>query len=250
MSKRSKLLGSYGSFKPHNKFKTKISKAIKIIVIFFLVYQFLSVFVISSFIVNTSSMEPGILQGQRILSAPIVSGASLNFFNIKIPGFKEPDRGDIILTRPGNADDLSWYIILLDPLLRFITLQKKSIDPNRNLNWNNQLSVKRIIGIPGDTIQMKNYRFLIKPVNQTEFVYEEKLISSDYIVTRPENIPGLDSSFPFSGNIPDIKLKENQYWIANDNRSVSYDSRLYGPIPRNNILGPVFFSYWPDFSFK
>ncbi len=250
MSKRSKLLGSYSSFKPQNKFKTKITKTIKIVIIFFLVYQFLSVFIVSSFIVKTSAMEPGILKGQRILSAPIISGATLNLFNIEIPGFKEPVRGDIILVRPGNADKLAWYILLLDPVVRFFTLQKKSLDPNKGQNWNNQLSVKRIIGIPGDTVLMTDYKFLIKPKGQSRYILEEKIIKKDYIISIPDNVAGMKQSFPFSGTMTEIKLNKNQYIVANDNRSISYDSRIYGPISGKNILGPVFLSYMPGFSFK
>ena len=161
MSKRSKLLGSYNSFRPQNKFKIKFSKTIKIVIIFFFVYQFLSVFIISSFIIKTSAMEPGILKNQRILSAPIVSGARLDLLKINIPGFKEPERGQIVLVKPGNSEKLAWYILLLDPVVRFFSFQRKSLDPNIDQNWNNQLSVKRIIGVPGDFVQMKGYKFLI-----------------------------------------------------------------------------------------
>jgi len=247
MSKRSKLLGSYNSFKPQNKFTAKLVKGVKFVIVFFLTYQFLSVFFITPFIVNTSAMEPGIIQGEKILSAPIVSGASLTLFNLKVPGFKKPERGDIVLVKPGNADKLSWYIALPDSLIRFFTLQKKSIDPNRNKNWNNQLSIKRIIGIPGDTVRMENYRYLIKPANKTDFISEEELFAKEYLITIPESITGLDSTFPFSGNMPNITLEENHYWVSNDNRGASYDSRLYGSIPRNSISGPVFLSYWPEF---
>jgi len=243
-------MGSYNSYSPQNKFKIKISKTVRIIIIFFLAYQFLSVFVISSFIIKTSAMEPGLPKDQRILSAPIVSGARLDLFKIKIPGFKEPERGDIVLVRPGNSDKLAWYILIFDPLVRFFTFQKKSLDPNISKNWNNQLSVKRIIGVPGDTVQMKDYKFLIKGKEGTEYFSEENIIINKYNILIPSNISGIDPLSPFSGNMKEIKLSENQYFIANDNRRVSYDSRLYGPISRNEILGPVFLSYYPGFSFK
>ena len=250
MSKRSKLLGSYNSFKPQSKFKTKIIGSLKLIIIFFLVYQFISIFIISSFIVKTSAMEPGIFKNQRILTAPILSGTSLNFFNIRIPGIKEQERGDIILVRPGNSERSLRSVILLDTVVRFFTLQKISLDPNKGQNWNNQLSVKRIIGVPGDTVVMDDYKFLIKPNKNNRYISEENLIKQDYIIIIPKNIPGMESSFPFSGSMDEITLKEKQFIVANDNRSVLYDSRLYGPIYKNDIVGPVIASYWPGFSFK
>jgi signal peptidase I len=250
MSKRSKLLGSYSSFKPQKKLEVKIVIFIKIILAFFLIYQFVSIFIISSFIVQSSAMEPGITKGQHILSAPILTGASLKLFELKIPGFKETKRGDIVLVRPGNAEKLPWYINVLDPILRFFTLQKKTIDPNRKENWNNQLAVKRIIGIPGDTVKMLNYIYFIKPADETSYKSEEILIEDEYNLIIPQIPDNIDSSFPFAGFMVEIKLDENQYFVSNDNRGVYYDSRLYGSISGNNILGPVFFSYLPGFSFK
>ena len=201
MSKRSKLLGTYSSFKPQNKYKTRIAKIFKIVIVFFIAYQFLSVFILSTFIVKTTAMEPGILKDQRILTAPIISGASLNLINIKIPGIKEPYRGDVVLLKPGNADKLALYIKIIDPFIRFFTLQKISLDPNKDQNWHNQLAVKRIIGIPGDTIRMIDYKFIIKPEKSTGFIFEEILIEQEYLITKPEYISGMDPSFPFSGSI-------------------------------------------------
>ena len=250
MSRRSKLLGSYNSFKPENKFKMKVRKAIKTIVILFIAYQLITTFIVSSFTVGTSAMEPCILKGQHILSAPVLSGASINFLKIKIPGFKEPMRGDLVIIRPENASNVSWYVFLLDPVVRFFTLQKKTIMPNEDSSWNNQLSVKRIIGIPGDSIKMVNYKIFIKEKNGKVFNSEENQIDKKYSISIPPVITGMKSTFPFSGNMEVLKLKEKEYFLANDNRGAYYDSRLYGPITRNNILGPVFLTYNPGFSFK
>ncbi|MDA3939640.1 MAG: signal peptidase I [Spirochaetia bacterium] len=248
MSKRSKLLGSYSSFKPQNKLKAKIGSFIKIIITFFLVYQFISFFIVTSFVVNTSAMEPGILKGDKILSVPLISGSYLNFLNLKVPGFKEPTRGDIVLIKPGNTNQLKWYYAILDPVIRFLTFQKITISSKSDQNWNNQLAVKRIIGIPGDSIKMIDYQFIIKPKDKTDYSLEENIIIKNYHLIIPQNKSGIDPSFPFLGTMEEITLTESQYLVANDNRSVSYDSRLYGPIPRENILGPVKITYWPDFS--
>ncbi len=250
MSKRSKILGSYSSFKPQNKIKAKTGLFFKLVLSFFLIYQFISFFIISSFVVNTSAMEPGILKGDKIVSAPIISGSYINLFRVKMPGFKEPERGDLFLIKPGNAPQIKWYYQILDPVIRFFTFQKISISPDRNQNWNNKLSVKRIIGIPGDSLKMVNNKFLIKQKGETGYSLEEYLIEKEYQLTLPQNITGVDSSFPFLGTMDEITLSKSQYFVANDNRSISYDSRLYGPIPRENIVAPVILSYWPNFKFK
>ncbi len=250
MSKRSRALGTYGSFKPRSKLKTRLGKTGKILLFFFLVYQFVSVFIISSFVVQSSSMEPGILQGQRLLTAPIVTGASLTLLNVRIPGLKEPERGDLVLVRPGNAVSLPWYILLADPVVRFITLQKKTIIPGIDQNWNIQIAVKRIIAMPGDTVKMIDFKFLVKPLDKTGYVLENNITSREYNLSVPAELPNIDPSIPFSGNMDEVILSDNQYFVANDNREMFYDSRFYGPVSRDNILGQVFLSYWPGVSFK
>lgn len=250
MSKRSKALGRYGSFKPVSKFKNKLGSIIKTLVFVFLVYQFITVFIVSSFIVQTSAMEPGILKGQRILSAPIVTGASLRLINTLVPGFREPKRGDLVLVRPGNAEQIAWYILLLDPIVRFFTLQEKTIIPGANRNWNNQIAVKRIIAIPGDTVKMNDFKFFIKSEDKTGFIPEQSITLKEYALKIPPGLPDIDSSIPFSGNMGEVELSYNQYFLANDNREVFYDSRFYGPVSRDNILGYVFLCYWPGISIK
>ena len=250
MSRRSKALGTYGSFKPRNTLKNRLGRIIRVLLLIFLVYQFITVFVVASFIVKTSAMEPGILQGQRILSAPIVTGASLKLLNVRVPGFRDPERGDLVLIRPGNAEQIAWYLVLFDPVVRFFTLQNKTIIPGANQNWNNQIAVKRIIALPGDTVKMSGFKFLIKQESELNFIMEDTLIFKEYSLIIPERIPDMDPSIPFSGNMEEIRLLENQYLVANDNRTVFYDSRFYGPISRDNILGHVFLSYWPGVSFR
>ncbi|MCD6397725.1 MAG: hypothetical protein J7L71_09305, partial [Spirochaetaceae bacterium] len=104
--------------------------------------------------------------------------------------------------------------------------------------------------IPGDSIKMVNYSFAIKENKGNSFNSEMDLIHKKYTIIIPESISGMESSFPFSGNMDVVKLEENQYFLTNDNRGAYYDSRLYGPVSGTDILGPVFLTYSPGFSFK
>lgn len=250
MSKRSKALGTYGSFKPRSKLRSQLGRIIKIVVFVFLIYQITSVFIISSFVVDTSAMEPGILQGQRLFAAPLLTGASLTLPRLRVPGLREPERGDLVLVKPGNAEEIAWYIILFDPVVRFFTLQEKTIIPGENQNWNNQIAVKRIIALPGDTVKMIDFKFFVKHKDKTGFMSEYSSASEEYPLKIPVELPSMDPSIPFSGNMDEITLSDNQYFIANDNRQVFYDSRFYGPVSRDNILGHVFLTYWPGITIK
>jgi signal peptidase I len=83
--------------------------------------------------------------------------------------------------------------------------------------------IKRIIGIPGDTL-------VITPttVSINGHVLDEPYISS-----------------PGNPTVGQITLGANQYFVMGDNRPISCDSRSWGPLPRNDIIGKVTLVYWP-----
>ena len=85
--------------------------------------------------------------------------------------------------------------------------------------------VKRLIGLPGDTVSEKN-----------GFVYiNGKLLKEPYIqASRRDHDP------PRTWHVP-----QGYYFFMGDNRAESCDSRVWGPVPRKNLIGEVFFVYWP-----
>ena len=89
--------------------------------------------------------------------------------------------------------------------------------------------VKRIIGIPGDTIS----------ITPNAVILNGHTLSEPYIAVvnpgAPENISVLSK----------IKLGPNQYFVMGDNRQDSIDSRVFGYVPRANIIGKAEFVYWP-----
>lgn len=76
--------------------------------------------------------------------------------------------------------------------------------------------IKRIIGLPGEDVEIREGKVYI----------DGKPLKEDYL---PENI----LTFPDQK----IKLKENEYFVLGDNRNFSLDSRIFGPLPRKNIIG-------------
>lgn len=111
--------------------------------------------------------------------------------------FRAPDRGEVIVFKyPEN------------PSQRFI---------------------KRIVGLPGETVEIRNGEITIynERGNQT-------LDESEYL------LPDLSTS----GNMK-IILKDGEYFVLGDNRHFSFDSRRFGVLPEDNIIGRVFFRAWP-----
>jgi len=95
--------------------------------------------------------------------------------------------------------------------------------------------VKRVIGLPGDTVREDNHGFIwIRGPDSKKFVkLKEPYLSKER---------RLADSVHF-GQV--WTVKPDQYFMMGDNRSQSCDSRTWGAVPRNKLIGIVFFVYWP-----
>lgn len=153
---------------------------------------FLSIFVFIYFF----AAQPHQVQGDSMLPN-FLSGEYILTDKITYR-FNEPKRGDIIVFKAPN-------------------------NPRKDY-------IKRIIGLPGETISLKNSTIYIdeKPLTETYLEPNEKITAGAYLKSEKA-----------------IKIEPNQYFVLGDNRDQSQDSRTWGPISQNKIIGRVFFSYWP-----
>ncbi|GBD33789.1 Signal peptidase I T [bacterium HR34] len=88
--------------------------------------------------------------------------------------------------------------------------------------------IKRVIGLPGETVKIENGKVYIKKQGNNEF----KLLQEPYTDIFTE------------GRV-EITLKEGEYFVMGDNRFASYDSRSWGVLKRNKIIGRVLIRLWP-----
>jgi len=84
--------------------------------------------------------------------------------------------------------------------------------------------IKRVIGLPSETVEIKDGKVFIGGIPLDE---------EEYIVTPPNY------------SMPAKEVPENEYFVLGDNRNSSNDSHSGWTVPRDNIIGKAWFSYWP-----
>lgn len=185
--------------------KREILDLIKVIVIALLITNFLNIFVFTLSQVRQSSMETTLIGGDQL----IVEKLSYAFGN--------PETGDII-------------VFIKDPVdpsigARFVRLYQDMAAKFFRREVNTRL-VKRVIGLPGDEINIRDGKVFVNG----------KELAEDY--AQQPTYPKDSIQYPFT--VPD-----GQYFVIGDNRGMSYDSRDFGCIKREQIEGRVWIRFWP-----
>lgn len=96
-----------------------------------------------------------------------------------------------------------------------------------------QRFIKRIIGLPGETVEIQDNKVILKN-------------GSDIFVLDESQYLGLSQN---TASEIKIELSAGEYFVLGDNRDFSFDSRKFGALPRVNIVGRVLFVAWPITAF-
>ena len=165
--------------------------------------------------VPTGSMKPTIFEGDRIVVNKLAYDLKFPFTTVKIMSWANPMRGDIV--------------VLYSP-----------VDGKR--------LVKRVVGIPGDTVAMIEDRLIVNGVvvsyaaPSPELISgptpggSGKLIASESLGDHPHAV--MISHGPHTRpNFAPVTVPGNSYFLMGDNRDESFDSRYFGPVVRERIVG-------------
>lgn len=203
---------------------------------FFVVYSSLTSLVFSIRVLENDSMRPGLHKGDRFIFS------SYQIYNF-VPG---PDigsllrRGNIVLVDKSPDKKSGIFVYLLDGIVRFFTAQRVSVSQG-----DENLYIKRIIGLPGDEISMTNFVIRVKPKDEDYSLTEFELWDRPYESIIP-SIPALwDDTLPFSGNMETVVLGADECFVLSDDRGNTNDSRTWGPVPISEIGGKALLRYWP-----
>jgi signal peptidase I len=173
------------------------------IVIALILALFVRTWVVQAFKIPTGSMENNLLIGDHLLVNKFVFGPTLGRVDRSLLPVREIHRGDILVF-------------------------KYPIDPQRDF-------IKRVIGLPGDTVELK-----AKKVYVNNQALEEPYV---HFLT-PASEGGEITSMDVRERYGPVTVPPDQYFVMGDNRDNSQDSRYWGFLPRDHVKGKAMMIYW------
>src|ERR1043165_832779 len=166
--------------------------------------------------VPTGSMKPTIIEGDRVFVNKLAYDLKVPFTTWHIAEWGNPQRGDIaVFYSPHDGQRL----------------------------------VKRVIGLPGDTVELREENLFINgeavkyaPLDESvssgvvEGERKASVVATEQLPTRSHAVMAT-SSLPAPRNFGPQTVPEGQYFMMGDNRDNSFDSRFWGSVPRKQIIG-------------
>ena len=187
---------------PHRSTAREYLEALLIAAVFLL---FTNTFVIKTFFIPSGSMEDTLLVGDHLFVNRFIFGPAMGRLERAVLPLRAPRRGDIVVFRSPER-------------------------PNIDL-------VKRLIGLPGDTIQVVNKQLFVNGNKVEDGLYVEHKDPRTFL-----NRPYMSEQQRLRDNFGPITVPSESYFCMGDNRDLSYDSRFWGPA--HYIKGRAFLIYW------
>ncbi len=177
----------------------------KAIIIAIVIAIFVRTFVVQAFKIPSGSMEPTLVSGDHILVNKFIYGIKIPFVNATIP-VSRPRTGQVIVFKYPYA-------------------RKYDLPPGIDF-------IKRVIGTPGDKIQIINNRVYIN----------NRLFRCRYAYWSSKKIlPAYDSP---RDNFGPVTVPRGDLFVMGDNRDNSFDSRFWGFVPYKDVIGQAFMIYF------
>ena len=195
---------------------TEWAKSLFFAAILFIIFRS---FLIQTFVITSGSMESTLLVGDFLMVNRAAMGSKIPMTDIRIPGYATAKRGDILVFDPHHEEDLKL--------------------------------VKRLIGLAGDTLEMRNKVLYLNGERQEEpyvsFSDQGDQFDASMLWQRDHLVGGPNADYrPSRDNWGPIVVPDGHLFMLGDNRDTSLDSRYWGPLAEWRLEGravAIYFSY-------
>lgn len=197
-----------------------------------LIYLVIKTLLIEAFRIPSGSMIPAMLIGDWLFVNKVAYGPHVPFTRYSLPGYTSPGRGDIVVfISPFQPDEA-----------------EKGNDATPTL-------VKRLIGVPGDTMFMREGLVFINGVAQRQGYaasqnpkgdgsHHDPLMEWQHKIELTGTRFGAPPAKPTLDNWGPLLIPPDHFLMMGDNRYGSKDSRYWGVVPRGNVRGKPMFVYY------
>ena len=240
---------TFSHYRSYTTQKRNRKRILRIVLTIFLVYYgylFVNAEFLRTVLWQSTTMEPTLKSGDAVLVTPLPLGTNnLPFLPFGLPGWRGPERGELVLVVPAYHTPASPWLSAADELIRFVTFNQVSLEKNLSKPWDQAYTLRRVIALPGDTVRLDNFTASVKPAGKPYFLSEYELSKKIYSLKDSALPDSWRPSFPLSGTQTEITLGRDEYFVLADNRSQASDSRTWGVVKRNAIKGIALLKYWP-----
>ncbi len=177
----------------------------------------LTSFFVQTFVITSGSMEGTLLVGDFVIVNRAAFGGRVPLTDLRVPGYADPARGDILVFDPPHDDTL--------------------------------VLVKRLVGMPGDTLEMKEQVLFVNGTAQGESYVSDTGLpdyhSADMLWQRDHFVGSNAQEYmPTRDNWGPIAIPQGHYFMMGDHRDDSLDSRVWGLLERWRFEGRAFAIYF------
>lgn len=167
---------------------------------------FVRTFFFQIYKIPTTSMVPVLMPDDKIFVSKLVYGARVPFTGLRLPGFRKPKRGEVIV---------------------FVPPQEKN-----NPFWKRKVYIKRLVALSGERVRIGDGN-----------IYINNKIIADPVIARVYYY-NTDSG-NYGKEDKEITVPPGKYFLLGDNSISSLDSRFWGFVDEKDVIGKAIFIWWP-----
>jgi len=183
--------------------KSTVREYFESIVVAVILALFVRTFVFQAFKIPTGSMKPNLLVGDHLIVNKFIFAPTASSLESTLLPMRPIRRGDIVVF-------------------------KFPEEPERDF-------IKRVIGLPGETLELRN---------QTVLINGEPLVEPYASYLFPPAVEGQGESLDLRRKYGPVTVPAGHYFMMGDNRDDSQDSRFWGFLPQSYVKGRALFIYW------